>query len=122
MPRLGLYGGAEGFGWRLAESLASQGHAVDFLCGRAEGQTPAGVRPVVLGRPPLGRALKNLWFAYAVERRLAVEAYDVVIGLSRTWNQDILRVGGGPQTIFNSLTEAAYGSAPARAFKRLRRA
>ena len=122
MPRLGLYGGAEGFGWRLAEALAAQGHAVDFLCGRAEGQPPAGVRPVVLGRPPLGRALKNLWFARAVEQRLAREAYDVVIGLSRTWNQDILRVGGGPQSIFNSLTEAAYGAAPARLFKRLRRA
>ncbi len=122
MPRLGLYGGAEGFGWRLAEALAAQGHAVDFLCGRAEGQPPAGVRPVVLGRPPLGRALKNLWFAHAVEKRLAREGYDVVIGLSRTWTQDILRVGGGPQTIFNRLTEAAYGSGPARLLKRLRRA
>jgi len=30
IPRLGLYGGAEGFGWRLAEALAAQGHAVDF--------------------------------------------------------------------------------------------
>ena len=122
MPRLGLYGGAEGFGWRLAEALASQGHAVDFLCGRAEGQLPAGVRPVVLGRPPLGRALKNLWFAYAVDRRLACEGYDLVIGLSRTWTQDILRVGGGPQSIFNELTEAAYGDGLARTFKRLRRA
>jgi len=51
MPRLGLYGGAEGFGWRLAEALAAQGHGVDFLCGRAEGEAPAGVRPVLLGRP-----------------------------------------------------------------------
>ena len=126
MPRLGLYGGAEGFGWRLAEALAAQGHAVDFLCGRAEGQPPAGVRPVVLGRPPLGRALKNLWFAHAVEKRLAREGFDVVIGLGRTWNQDILRVGGGPQTVFNRLTEAAYGDGPGqqwkRLFKRLRRA
>jgi len=37
MPRLGLYGGAEGFGWRLAEALAARGHCVDFLCARAEG-------------------------------------------------------------------------------------
>jgi len=122
MPRLGLYGGAEGFGWRLAEALAAQGHAVDFLCARAEGTPPAGVRPVVLGRPPLGRAFKNLWFAHAVERRLASQGYDVVIGLGRTWTQDILRVGGGPQSVFNRLTEAAYGSGPARLWKRLRRA
>ncbi|MBU1228464.1 MAG: glycosyltransferase family 4 protein [Proteobacteria bacterium] len=122
MPRLGLYGGAEGFGWRLAEALAAEGHAVDFLCGRAEGRLPGGVRPVVLGRPPLGRALKNLWFAHAVERRLAREGYDLVIGLGRTWTQDLLRVGGGPQSVFNELTEAAHGSSPARLFKRLRRA
>lgn len=121
MPRLGLYGGAEGFGWRLAEALAAQGHAVDFLCGRAEGTPPAGVRPVVLGRPPLGRALKNLWFARAVDKRLAREGFDVVIGMGRTWTQDILRVGGGPQTVFNRLTEAAYGDGLARFFKRLRR-
>ncbi len=122
MPRLGLYGGAEGFGWRLAGALAAEGHAVDCLCSRAEGEPPAGVRPVVLGRPPLGRALKNLWFAYAVEQRLGRENYDLVIGLSRTWGQDILRVGGGPQTVFNRLTEAAYGSGAARLWKRLRRA
>jgi UDP-glucose:(heptosyl)LPS alpha-1,3-glucosyltransferase len=122
MPRLGLYGGAEGFGWRLAEALAAQGHSVDFLCGRAEGAPPAGVTPVVLGRPPLGRALKNLWYALAVDRRLERGNYDVVIGLGRTWGQDILRVGGGPQTVFNRLTEAAYGDGLTRSFKRLRRA
>ena len=122
MPRLGLYGGAEGFGWRLAEALAAEGFAVDFLCGCVEGKPPAGVRPVVLGRPPFGRALKNLWFAWAVDKRLAREGYDVVIGLGRTWTQDILRVGGGPQSVFNRLTEAAYGDGLTRAFKRLRRA
>lgn len=122
MPRLGLYGGAEGFGWRLAEGLAAQGHAVEFLCARAEGQPPAGVRVVPLGRPPLGRALKNLWFARGVEHRLARVSYDLVIGLGRTWNQDILRVGGGPQSVFNALTEAAYGNGAQQLMKRMRRA
>jgi len=123
IPRLGLYGGAEGFGWRLAEALAAQGHAVDFLCARAECVTPpAGVRALTLGRPALGRALKNLWFAHAVEDHLEHGHYDLVIGLGRTWSQDILRVGGGPQSIFNTLTEAAHGEGLARLFKRLRRA
>jgi UDP-glucose:(heptosyl)LPS alpha-1,3-glucosyltransferase len=122
MPRLALYGGAEGFGWRLAEALAACGHKVDFLCARAEGRLPVGVAPVVLGRPPLGRAVKNLWFAWAVEKRLRQKRYDVVIGLSRTWNQDILRVGGGPQDIFNRLTLAAHGGGAARLLKRLKRA
>jgi UDP-glucose:(heptosyl)LPS alpha-1,3-glucosyltransferase len=122
MPRLGLYGGAEGFGWRLAEALAAAGHRVDFLCGRAEGELPAGgVNAVELGRPPLGRALKNLWFALAADERLKRGGYDLTIGLARTWRQDILRVGGGPQDIFHALTEAAHGDGAARLLKRLRR-
>lgn len=121
MPRLGLYGGAEGFGWRLAEALAAQGHTVSFLCARAEGRLPLGVTPVELGRPPFGRAVKNLWFAWAVEKHLRAHGYDVVIGLGRTWNQDILRVGGGPQDIFNRLTLAAHGQGLARLGKSLRR-
>lgn len=120
MPRLGLYGGAEGFGWRLAETLAACGYRVSFLCARAEGR-PEGVAPVELGRPPLGRAVKNLWFAWAVEKHLRRQPYDVVIGLGRTWNQDILRVGGGPQDIFNRLTLAAHGQGLARLGKSLRR-
>jgi UDP-glucose:(heptosyl)LPS alpha-1,3-glucosyltransferase len=121
MPRLGLYGGAEGFAWRLAKELAAAGHEVDFLCARSEGQVPEGVTPLELGRPPLGRAIKNIWFAWAVEKHLKEKRYDLVIGLSRTWNQDILRVGGGPQDIFQRLTLAAYGCGCARLTKRLRR-
>lgn len=122
MPRFGLYGGAEGFGWRLAEALGKAGHGVDFLCARAEGESPAGVTPVELGRPPLGRAVKNICFDRAVERRLRAADYDVVIGLGRTRRQDILRVGGGPMAVFNRLTLPAYGEGAARLFKRLRRA
>jgi hypothetical protein len=66
--------------------------------------------------------VKNLWFAWAVERHLSRSPYDVVIGLSRTWSQDILRVGGGPQDIFNRLTLPAHGQSLARTLKALRRA
>ncbi|OIO02272.1 MAG: hypothetical protein AUJ49_06495 [Desulfovibrionaceae bacterium CG1_02_65_16] len=121
MPRLSLYGGAEGFGWRLARELAAAGHQVDYLCARAEGQTPGGVTPVELGRPPLGRAVKNIWFAWAVEKHLRDSRHDLVIGLGRTWHQDILRVGGGPQDIFQRLTLSAYGSGFTQQMKRLRR-
>jgi UDP-glucose:(heptosyl)LPS alpha-1,3-glucosyltransferase len=123
MPRLGLYGGAEGFAWRLADALARAGREVTCLCARAEGEPPAGVRVEQLGRPPLGRALKNLWFARAANARTLQGGYDLVIGLGRTWRQDILRVGGGPQKIFNSLSEAAYGDGESPCLaKRLRRA
>ncbi|MDR3640018.1 MAG: glycosyltransferase family 4 protein [Humidesulfovibrio sp.] len=121
MPRLGLYGGAEGFAWRLAKELAAAGHGVDFLCARTEGHVPEGVTAVELGRPPLGRAIKNLWFAWVVGKYLRAQRYDLVIGLSRTWNQDILRVGGGPQDIFQRLTLSAYGCGFARLRKRLHR-
>jgi len=121
MPRLSLYGGAEGFGWRLAGELAAAGHQVDYLCARAEGQPPAGVNIIEMGRPPLGRAVKNIWFAWAVEKHLRQSRHDLVIGLGRTWHQDILRVGGGPQDIFQRLTLSAYGSGFTRACKRLRR-
>ena len=32
LPRLGAYGGAEGFALRLAKALAGQGYEVDFVC------------------------------------------------------------------------------------------
>jgi len=122
MPRLGLYGGAEGFAWRLTDALARAGHAVSCLCARVEGQPPEGVQVDVLGRPPLGRAFKNIWFARVADAHVRHGGFDLVIGLGRTWRQDILRVGGGPQSVFNALTEAAYGPGPACLLKRLHRA
>jgi len=121
MPRLSLYGGAEGSAGACPRRLAAAGHQVDYLCARAEGQPPAGVNIIEMGRPPLGRAVKNIWFAWAAEKHLRQSRHDLVIGLGRTWHQDILRVGGGPQDIFQRLTLPAYGSGFTRVCKRLRR-
>ncbi|MBN2141099.1 MAG: glycosyltransferase family 4 protein [Desulfovibrionaceae bacterium] len=121
-PRLSRYGGAERFGWDLAEALAGSGYGVDFICARQEVRPPAGVRPVVVGRPGPGRAIKNLWFAWAAERVRRSGAYDLSIGLGRTLRQDILRVGGGPMRVFWRLSALAWPSGPARAWKTLRRA
>ena len=99
MPRLSGYGGAEGFGLRLAQALARAGYAVDFICARQEAEAPAGVNVVRVGRfgPKL---VKNLWFTFAADAAAQRGGYDLVLGLGKTLNQDVLRVGGGPLPVF----------------------
>lgn len=121
MPRFSRYGGAEGFGYRLAEALARAGHEVDFLCARAEVEPPAGVRPVVVGRFGPFKWLKVLWFALAAERMRRKGGYDLSIGLGKTLRQDVFRQGGGPLPVFWRLSGRAWPAGPQRAWKALRR-
>ena len=121
MPRLSRYGGAESFAWRLAEALAARGHAVDFICARCETEPPAGVTPVTVGRFGGLRLIKTLWFAAMADRAVRRGDYDLVFGLGNTVNQDILRVGGGPITVFQQLSRRAWPAGFAREFKMLRR-
>ncbi|MEF2229340.1 MAG: glycosyltransferase family 4 protein [Pseudodesulfovibrio sp.] len=121
MPRLSRYGGAESFAWRLAEALAARGHAVDFLCARCETEPPAGVTPVTVGRFGGLRLIKTLWFAAMVDRAVKRGGYDLVFGLGNTVNQDVLRVGGGPITVFQQLSKRAWPAGFARECKMLRR-
>lgn len=121
MPRLSRYGGAESFAWRLSEELAARGYAVDFICARRETDPPDGVTPVVVGRFGVFRFVKILWFAYAADRACRQGGYDLVFGMGKTLNQDILRVGGGPITTFWELSQHAWPEGFARSFKMLRR-
>ncbi|MGE4195161.1 MAG: glycosyltransferase family 4 protein [Pseudodesulfovibrio sp.] len=121
MPRLSRYGGAESFAWRLSEALAARGHAVDFICARCETDPPEGVEPVVLGRFGAFRLVKILWFAYGAQRAQQRGNYDLVFGMGKTLNQDILRIGGGPISKFWELSRRAWPSGFARSFKMLRR-
>jgi len=121
LPKLSTYGGAEGFAHRLAEALASEGYDVDFLCARQDTAAPPGVRVVNLGRPPLGRAAKVAWFAYAAERARKRGGYDLTCSMGKTMRQDILRMSGGPLSKFWELSSRAYAPGPPRAFKALRR-
>lgn len=121
LPRLSHYGGAEGFAWRLARHLAQEGYAVDFLCARQETEPPEGVTAKVLGRKGLCRSGKILWYAYAAERQRRAGAYDLTLSMGKTWNQDILRLSGGPLPAFWRLSQRAYAPGPARAWKMLRR-
>ncbi|NDV18964.1 glycosyltransferase [Pseudodesulfovibrio sp. JC047] len=121
MPKLSRYGGAEAFAWRLSEALAARGHHVDFICARCDGEPPEGVNPVVLGRFGGFRFIKVLWFAYASEKARRKGAYDLVFGMGKTVHQDILRIGGGPQSKFWELSQHAWPKGFARSFKMLRR-
>ncbi len=121
LPRFSRYGGVEQFGWRLAGALAAKGYAVDFICARAEADPPPGVRVVAVGRPPGPKALKLLWFMLRAEQARKKGDYDLSIGLGKTWNQDITRVGGGPLQVFWRLSEEAWPEGAARTGKKLAR-
>lgn len=124
LPRLSRYGGVEQFAFRLAEALAETNnceHEVDFICARAESVPPVGVRAVVVGRIGGFKWLKMLWFLVGAELARRRGRYDLAVSLGKTWRQDLLRVGGGPQGIFWRLSERAWAPGPARWGKRARR-
>lgn len=121
MPRFSRYGGAESFAWRLSEALAARGHAVDFICGRCETDPPNGVNPIVVGRFGGFRFFKVLWFAVMAEVRQRKGNYDLVFGMANTVNQDILRIGGGPISVFWQLSKQAWPAGFPRWFKMFRR-
>lgn len=122
VERLATYGGTEVFARRLAQALAERGHEVDVLCARAETDPPPGVRVMALGRPPLGKAVKAVWFAIAAERARKRGRYDVAISCGNTLSQDIARVSGGPLGMFQEKSIRAYPAGTVRFAKRLRRA
>lgn len=121
MPRLSRYGGAESFAWRLTEALAARGYEVDFICARCETEPPEGVTPVILGRFGGLRVIKVLWFAVMADRACKKGKYDLVFGMGKTVNQDILRIGGGAQSVFWKLSKRAWPEGFARFFKMFRR-
>lgn len=121
LSRLSIYGGVEKFGYRLAEALAKEGYEVDFVCTRCECEPPDGVRAVCVGRPWLFRSLKILWFLLAGEYVRRKNRYDLTMGMSNSVNMDILRISGGPVSIFFRLSVRAYPKGLPRIFKRIKR-
>ena len=110
LPRLSRYGGVEQFAFRLAEALAetrNSEHEVEFICARSECLPPVGVRTHVVGRPGGLKFIKMLWFLIRAEQVRKRGNYDLVISLGKTWNQDMMRVGGGPAEVafFGSFAE-----------------
>lgn len=117
LPRFSRYGGVEQYGYALAEAFAAKGYAVDFICARQEAEAPQGVRVIAVGRPPGLKVLKMLWFLIQAERARKAGNYDLSISLGKTWNQDIVREGGGPLQVFWRLSREAWDKGLPRLLK-----
>jgi UDP-glucose:(heptosyl)LPS alpha-1,3-glucosyltransferase len=88
-------GGTERYLNCLAAHLASLGHQVVIVCQRHEVPPHPATRFEVLRSFALSGARRMLAFAKAVEQHVAQARYDVVLGLGKTWTQDVIRLGGG---------------------------
>ncbi len=124
LPKLSRYGGAEQFGYRLAEYLATRPDNefdVTFICAKQDGPAPQGVRVVRVGRPLPGKLGKVLWFALAAEVARRKGKFDVSVGLGNTIVQDISRLSGGPTRIFWDYSIRAWAPGQERRLKNLSR-
>lgn len=124
LPKLSRYGGAEQFGYRLAEYLATQcGREFDvtFICAKQDGPAPQGVKVIRVGRPIPGKLGKVLWFALAAEVARRRGKFDVSVGLGNTVFQDIARLSGGPTKLFWDYSISAYAPGRERNLKSLAR-
>jgi UDP-glucose:(heptosyl)LPS alpha-1,3-glucosyltransferase len=120
--RQAAVGGTEQVLNLLARHLCERGHEVAIVC-RSHEQAPhppphPAVRFVELKRPVVGAAWRMRAFATDVARHVAETRYDVVMGLGKTWSQDVVRTGGGSHAAY---LELARPHEPARlASSRLR--
>lgn len=88
-------GGTERYLNQTARHLALQGHRVTIVCRSHEEAPAPEVEFVVLRSFAPGGGMRMWRFATDAARHLESADYDVVYGLGRTWQQDILRLGGG---------------------------
>jgi len=124
LPKLSRYGGAEQFGYRLAEYLATRCGGefdVTFICAKQDGPAPQGVHVVRVGRPIPGKLGKVLWFALAAEVARRKGHFDVSVGLGNTIFQDVARLSGGPTKLFWDYSIRAYAPGRERILKTISR-
>ncbi|THB68698.1 MAG: glycosyltransferase family 1 protein [Desulfovibrio sp.] len=121
LPKLSLYGGVERFSWDMAKALTEAGYDVDFVCARQEVEPPQGVNVIELGRPGPFKLIKMAWFLRSAEKARQQGEYDLSVGLGKSLNHELLRIGGGPLRNFWQLSQLAWPPGPARSWKMLRR-
>jgi UDP-glucose:(heptosyl)LPS alpha-1,3-glucosyltransferase len=93
-------GGTELILERLSRRLGERGHQVTIVCRSHVAASHPAVRFEVLRSPVIGSAWRMWAFAQAAERHVQANSYDVVLGLGKTWSQDVLRTGGGSHATF----------------------
>ncbi len=121
VERFSPYGGTEAFAMRLVRALTEAGTRVEVVCARTETEAPPGVVLRVVGRPPGPRGLKLAWFAWRASRLAASGRYGFILSLAPTTRQDLSRVSGGPQRVFERLSLRAQPPGLRRLAKRVRR-
>jgi UDP-glucose:(heptosyl)LPS alpha-1,3-glucosyltransferase len=117
--RCARVGGTETFLNQLAAHLCDAGHEATILCRSHEGPPHPRARMIELKRRTLLPGSRVRAFAEDVERHLDAHAYDVVVGLGRTWTQDVLRLGGGCPASYLETAHAHVHTGPRRLLERL---
>ena len=106
-------GGAERYLNALAKGLCERGHEVTIACRSHAVPPHPRVKFARLHPFAIGGAWRHWGFAKALSQWLATEPsrFDVVVGLGRTWSQDVLRVGGGcHQTWLDQISQSNPGT------------
>ncbi len=83
------FGGLERNCLAIAEACARRGHRVTVFTRNWEGERPAEIEVHQLRSPALTNIGLDRAFARALERRLAAEAFDAVIGFNRLSGLDV---------------------------------
>jgi len=104
-------GGTERYLNLVAKDLAEAGHEPVVVCRSHEEPPHPAVSFVRLRPLALGAAHRMLGFAKAVERHLTGADYDLVFGLGKTWNHDVIRLGGGCHATYLELAHDATRTA-----------
>src|SRR2546427_6106872 len=98
-------GGTERALDQLATALAANGHEPVIVCRSHVDPPDPRVRFEVLRPFAIGGAWRMWSWATGVERFTARRrgAFDLVVGLGRTWSHDVMRLGGGVQRTYIDL-------------------
>ncbi|MEM7164316.1 MAG: glycosyltransferase family 4 protein [Planctomycetota bacterium] len=96
-------GGAETWLNQLATALVLAGHQPTIVCRRHAAAPHPDVEFARLRVRAPGNAARQWAFARAVERHVAANRYDVVVGLGRTYSHDVIRCGGAMRKTYLQL-------------------
>lgn len=109
-------GGVEAYVANFSRQLLAHGHEAHVYCAKRSGEAPEGLTfhdvPVTRFWSPL--AVRS--FAENSARMLKEESYDVIHGFSRTYFQDIYRIGGGCHAEYLRQTHAWARTVAGRMF------
>ena len=110
-------GGTEAYLNYLAAYLCERGHDVTIVCRRHGSLPHPRARFIVLRDFALTKTWRMWAFARSVEQHVRSTSYDVVLGLGKTWNQDVVRLGGGSHKTFLEYMDKAGAGMGSLRFK-----